>query len=135
MGVLRTIVSMDYILTPTILDLIIMWNTLAFSAMALDRVKNTKDMSFKDIPFFWNKSKKHTDVETCKSYAKVARELYLTVLDTKPPDLCRYEKEVTHTKCDFLRCTLLPPPPKQLEKSGLRELAKKLIVKPRLEHA
>ena len=30
---------------------------------------------------------------------------------------------------NFFRCTLLPPPPKLLEGSGLKELAEELIVK------
>lgn len=134
-GVFRTIVNMDYVLTPTILDLIIMQSTLAFSTTVLDYVKNTKDVPLKDILFFWNKLKKRTNVEIYKSYAEVMRELHLTVLDTKLPDLCRYEKEITHAKRDFFRCTLLPPPPKQLEGSGLKELAEELIVKLKLEHA
>lgn len=39
------------------------------------------------------------------------RELHLTVLDSKLPDLCRYEKEITHAKRDFSAapcCLLLP---------------------------
>ena len=131
----RTIVNMDYVLTPTTPDLIIMQSTLAFSTTVLDYVKNTKDVPLKDILFFWNKLKKRTNVEIYKSYAEVMRELHLTVLDTKLPDLCRYEKEITHAKRDFFRCTLLPPPPKQLEGSGLKELAEELIVKLKLEHA
>ena len=47
------------------------------------------------------------------------RELHLTVLDSTLPDLCRYEKEITHAKRAFFRCTLLPPPARQLEGSGL----------------
>ena len=74
-------------------------------------------------------------MEIYKSYAEVMRELHLTVFDSKLPDLCRYEKEITHAKRDFFRCTLLPPPPKQLEGSGLKELAEELIVKLKLVHA
>ena len=134
-GVFRTIVNMDYVLTPTTPDLIIMQSTLAFSTTVLDYVKNTKDVPLKDILFFWNKLKKRTNVEILRSYSEVMRELHLTVLDSTLPDLCRYEKEITHAKRDFFRCTLLPPPPKQLEGSGLKELAEELIVKLKLEHA
>ena len=35
----------------------------------------------------------------------------------------------------FSAAPLLPPPPKQLEGSGLKELAEELIVKLKLEHA
>ncbi len=106
-----------------------------FSTTVLDYVKNTKDAAQGYSLFFWNKLKKRTNVEILKSYSEVMRELHLTVLDTKLPDLCRYEKEITHAKRDFFRCTLLPPPPKQLEGSGLKELAEELMVKLKLEHA
>lgn len=134
-GVFRTIVNMDYVLTPTTPDLIIMQSTLAFSTTVLDYVKNMKDVPLKDIIFFWNKLRKRTNVEIHKSYAEVMKELHLTVLDSTLPDLCRYEKEITHTKRTFFRCTLLPPPAKQLEGSGLTELAEELIVKLKLVHS
>ena len=60
------------------------------------------------------------------------RNLHLTVLDSTLPDLCRYEKEITHCKRAFFRCTLLPPPARQLEGSGIAELAEELIVKLKL---
>ena len=131
-GVFRTIVNMDYVLTPTTPDLIIMQSTLAFSTTVLDYVKNTKDVPLKDILFFWNKLKKRTNVEILRSYSEVMRELHLTVLDSTLPDLCRYEKEITHAKRAFFRCTLLPPPARQLEGSGLVELAEELMVKLKL---
>lgn len=131
-GVFRTIVNMDYVLTPTTPDLIIMQSTLAFSTTVLDYVRNTKDVPLKDIIFFWNRLKKRTNVEVFKSYSEVMRELHLTVLDSTLPDLCRYEKEITHCKRAFFRCTMLPPPARQLEGSGIAELAEELIVKLKL---
>ncbi len=123
---------MDYVLTPTTPDLIIMQSTLAFSTTVLDYVKNMKDVPLKDIIFFWNRLKKRTNVEIYKSYSEVMKELHLTVLDSTLPDLCRYEKEITHSKRSFFRCTLLSPPAKQLEGSGIAELAEELIVKLKL---
>lgn len=40
-------------------------------------------------------------MEIYKSYAEVMRELHLTVFDSKLPDLCRYEKEITHANVIF----------------------------------
>lgn len=131
-GVFRTIVNMDYVLTPTTPDLIIMQSTLAFSTTVLDYVRNMKDVPLKDILFFWNRLKKRSNVEIFKSYSEVMKELHLTVLDSTLPDLCRYEKEITHSKRAFFRCTLLPPPARQLEGSGIAELAEELIVKLKL---
>ena len=68
-GVFRTIVNMDYVLTPTTPDLIIMQSTLAFSTTVLDYVRNMKDVPLKDILFFWNRLKKRSNVEIFKSYS------------------------------------------------------------------
>ena len=132
-GVFRTIVNMDYVLTPTVPDLIVMQSTLAFATTVLDHIKKMENTPLlKDIFFFWNKLKKRTNVEILRSYSEVMRELHLTVLDSTLPDLCRYEKEITHAKRAFFRCTLMPPPARQLEGSGLVELAEELIVKLKL---
>lgn len=111
-GVFRTIVNMDYVLTPTIPDLIVMQSTLAFATTVLDHIKKMENTPLlKDIFFFWNKLKKRTNVEILKSYSEVMRELHLTVLDSTLPDLCRYEKEITHAKRAFsvARCCRLQP--------------------------
>ena len=132
-GVFRTIVNMDYVLTPTVPDLIVMQSTLSFATTVLDHIKKMENTPLlKDIFFFWNKLKKRTNVEILRSYSEVMRELHLTVLDSTLPDLCRYEKEITHAKRAFFRCTLLPPPARQLEGSGLVELAEELMVKLKL---
>lgn len=57
-GVFRTIVNMDYVLTPTTPDLIIMQSTLAFSTTVLDYIRNTKDVPLKDIFFFLEQAEK-----------------------------------------------------------------------------
>lgn len=51
------------------------------------------------------------------------------MLDSVLPDLCRFEKEITHAKRSFFRCTMLPPPAKLLAGSGITEMAEELIVK------
>ncbi len=132
-GVFRTIINMDYVLTPTIPDLIVMQSTLSFATTVLDYIKGKKDVPLKDIIFFWNKLKKRTNQEILKSYTEIMNELHLTILDSTIPDLCRYEKEVSHAGRTFFRCTLLPPPAKQLDGSGLVDLAEELIVKLKLK--
>ena len=129
-GVFRTIVNMDYVLTPTVPDLIVMQSTLSFATTVLDHIKKMENTP--DIFFFWNKLKKRTNVEILRSYSEVMRELHLTVLDSTLPDLCRYEKEITHAKRAFFRCTLLPPPAKLLKGSGFVELANELKEKLKL---
>ena len=123
-GVFRTIVNMDYVLTPSIPDLIVMQSTLSFATTVLDYAKSQKDVPLKDIIFFWNR---------LKTYSQIRLDLNLSFLYSTLPDLCRYEKEITHAKKSFFRCTMLPPPAKLLKGSGIGELADELIVKLKLK--
>lgn len=132
-GVFRTIVNMDYVLTPSIPDLIVMQSTLSFATTVLDYAKSQKDVPLKDIIFFWNRLKKRSNTDVLKTYSQIMGELNLSVLDSTLPDLCRYEKEITHAKKSFFRCTMLPPPAKLLKGSGIGELADELIVKLKLK--
>lgn len=132
-GVFRTIVNMDYVLTPSIPDLIVMQSTLSFATTVLDYAKSQKDVPLKDIIFFWNRLKKRSNTDVLKTYSQIMGELKLSVLDSTLPDLCRYEKEITHAKKSFFRCTMLPPPAKLLKGSGIGELADELIVKLKLK--
>ena len=124
---------MDYVLTPTIPDLIVMQSTLSFATTVLDYTKSQEDIPLKDIIFFWNKIRKRGNSDVLRTYSEIMKELHLTVLDTALPDLCRFEKEITHAKRTFFRCTMLPPPAKLLEGSGISEMVDELIVKLKLE--
>ena len=128
-GVFRTIVNMDYVLTPSIPDLIVMQSTLSFATTVLDYARSRKEVPLKDIIFFWNRLKKRSNTEVLETYSEIMKELNLTVLDSVLPDLCRFEKEITHAKRSFFRCTMLPPPAKLLAGSGIAEMAEELIVK------
>lgn len=51
-GVFRTIVNMDYVLTPTVPDLIVMQSTLSFATTVLDHIKKMENTPLlKDIFF------------------------------------------------------------------------------------
>ena len=51
-GVFRTIVNMDYVLTPSLPDLIVMQSTLSFATTVLDYARSMKEVPLKDIIFF-----------------------------------------------------------------------------------
>ena len=81
-GVFRTIVNMDYVLTPSIPDLIVMQSTLSFATTVLDYAKSQKDVPLKDIIFFWNRLKKRSNTDVLKTYSQIMGELNLSVLDS-----------------------------------------------------
>lgn len=112
-GVFRTIVNMDYVLTPTVPDLIVMQSTLSFATTVLDHIKKMENTPLlKDIFFFWNKLKKRTNVEILRSYSEVMRELHLTVLDSTRFLTCAVMKRrlpMPSVPFSVARCCLLRP--------------------------
>ena len=116
-GVFRTIVNMDYVITPITADKMVMQSSLSFSDPIL---------------FFWNKIERRANTEVFDIYRMMMQRLKLTVLETTVPDTCRYDKELSVSSKSYFRCTLLPPPAKLLKGSGFVELANELKEKLKL---
>jgi len=131
-GVLKTMIHMDYVITPVIPDRIVMQSSLSFSTTILEYIKTNTDAPLQDILFFWNKKDARASAEVFDTYNGIMAKLGLTLLDTVVPDTNRYEKELSSISKNYFRCTLFPPPPKLLKGSGLAELAEELIVKLKL---
>jgi cellulose biosynthesis protein BcsQ len=125
-GVFRTIVNMDYVVTPLTADRMVMQSSLAFSTAVLDFIKSKPDIPLKDIVFFWTKMKKSTSTEVFDVYCKILERLELTVMKTIVPDTVRYDKELPFRGNTYFRCTLLPPPTKLLRGSEFEEFAAEL---------
>ena len=75
-GVFRTIVNMDYVLTPSLPDLIVMQSTLSFATTVLDYARSRKEVPLKDIIFFWNRLKKRSNTEVLETYSEIMKELH-----------------------------------------------------------
>ena len=125
-GVLSAILNMDYVLTPVKADRMVMQSSLSFSSAVLDYIRDRKDIPLKGIYFFWNRVDRRTSTEVYDAYRTIMQRLELSVLDTVIPETCRYDKELALAGRSYFRCTLLPPPAKQLRGSGLEELAAEL---------
>jgi cellulose biosynthesis protein BcsQ len=125
-GVFRTVVNMDYVITPIIADRMVMQSSLAFSTAVLDFIKGKPEVPLKDIIFFWTKMKKSAASDVFDLYCKILERLELTVMKTVVPDTVRYDKELPLRGNAWFRCTLLPPPAKLLKGSGFEEFATEL---------
>ena len=126
-GVFRTIVNMDYVITPIIADRMVMQSSLSFSTSVLDFIKDKPDIPLKDILFFWNRVDRRTSTEVFDAYNTIMQRLGLKVLATVIPETRRYDKELSLTGRTYFRCTLLPPPAKLIKGSGVAELAEELL--------
>lgn len=131
-GVFRTIVNMDYVITPITADKMVMQSSLSFSTTVLDYIRDRPEIPLKDILFFWNKIERRANTEVFDIYRMMMQRLKLTVLETTVPDTCRYDKELSVSSKSYFRCTLLPPPAKLLKGSGFVELANELKEKLKL---
>lgn len=125
-GVFRTIVNMDYVVTPITADRMVMQSSLSFSTTVLDFIKGKPEIPLRNIIFFWTKMKKSTSTEVFDAYQQILEKLELTVMKTIVPDTVRYDKELPFSGTTYFRCTLLPPPVKLLKGSGLEEFADEL---------
>lgn len=128
-GVFRTIINMDYVLTPIIADRMVMQSSLSFSTTVLDYVQGKSGIPLKGILFFWNRVDRRTSTEVFDVYNQIMEKLNLTVLETVVPETRRYDKELSMTGRTYFRSTMFPPPAKLLKGSGLEELAEEICNK------
>jgi cellulose biosynthesis protein BcsQ len=125
-GVFKTVINMDYVLTPIIADRMIMQSTMSFSTAVLDYMKGKPNIPLKDFLFFWNKVDRRASTEVYDAYKKIMSRLNLKVLKTVLPDSRRFDKELSMKGKPFFRSTLFPPPAKMLKGSCIDDLAEEL---------
>ncbi|MFR3216423.1 MAG: ParA family protein [Dysgonomonas mossii] len=125
-GVFKTIINMDYVLTPIVADRMIMQSTMSFATAVLDYLIGKQSIPLKDFYFFWNKVDRRASTEVYDAYKKIMDRLNLKVLKTVLPESRRFDKELSLKGKPFFRSTLFPPPAKILKGSCIDELAEEL---------
>lgn len=125
-GVFKTIINMDYVLTPIVADRIVMQSTMSFATAVLDYLKGKTGIPLKDFYFLWNKVDRRASTEVYDAYNKILDRLNLNVLKTILPESRRFDKELSMKGKPFFRSTLFPPPAKMLKGSCIDELAEEL---------
>ncbi len=128
-GVLPTIFSSDYVLTPIVADNIVMDSSLSFARTTVKVIRSNNGLPLMDVLLLLIKVKHRSNSDVLSRFSEKLGELGMTVLKTVIPDTCRYDKEISESVKPYFRCSLLPPPAQYLKGSGLKELAEELIVK------
>jgi len=120
-GVLESIMNMDYVITPILMDRMVMQSSLSFISTIKDFVATHKDLGIplKEIYIFWNKIDKRVSSEVKDNYNEIMGMLNLKVLDSVIYDTERFNKEMSPTGKAFFRSTLLPPPEKLIKGTGV----------------
>jgi len=125
-GVFKTIINMDYVLTPIVADRMVMQSTMSFATAVLDYLKGKPEIPLKNFLFFWNKVDKRASTEVYDAYKKIMERLNLKVLKTVLPESRRFDKELSMKGKPFFRSTLFPPPAKMLKGSQIEELVNEI---------
>ncbi len=125
-GVFKTIINMDYVLTPIVADRMVMQSTMSFATAVLDYLKGKNGIPLKDFYFFWNKVDRRASTEVYDAYRKIMERLNLKVLKTVIPESRRFDKELSMKGKPFFRSTLFAPPAKMLKGSYIDELVEEL---------
>jgi cellulose biosynthesis protein BcsQ len=125
-GVFKTIINMDYVLTPIVADRMVMQSTMSFATAVLDYLKGKPEIPLKNFLFFWNKVDKRASTEVYDAYNIIMERLNLKVLKTVLPESRRFDKELSMKGKPFFRSTLFPPPAKMQKGSQIEELVNEI---------
>lgn len=123
-GVLRIIFNMDYIFVPVTADKRVLQSSLAF-IMSVDRYKKAlhSPVRLREVFIFWNRVDRRERTGLYDFFDRLAQAENYRILDTRLPDMKRYNRELSPAGSAVFRSTLFPPDRKLLKGSNLRELA------------
>lgn len=122
-GVLKSLLSFDYMFCPIVSDRMVMQSSLTFVATLQEIIRCNPQVNLKNIYIFWNKVVKRENRELYNHYSDIMAKLQLEVLKTEVPQTIRYKKEMPVSSSPFFRSTLFPP-----DKSLMKESKIDLLV-------
>lgn len=121
-GVIYTIASMNHIFVPLKADSIVMQSSLQFAEVIEEELVSRHNCNLNGVHLFWNMIDRRERKETYEAWTQVIREANLRLLDTRIPDTKRYNRELSPTRSDIFRSTLLPPDNREMQNSCIMEL-------------
>lgn len=121
-GVFRSIINMDYVLTPITQERMVMLSSMNFVLAIREYMAHHQDAPLRGIYMFWNRMDKRVSKELYNAYTEIFRSLKIPALETTIPSAERYNKD-TGMNGQLFRSTLFPPSPASLKGSNLDLLA------------
>jgi cellulose biosynthesis protein BcsQ len=118
-GMLKSIVSLDYLFCPIITDRLVMQSTLTFTTTMQGFLKQNQEASLKNIYLFWNQLVKSENKDLYEAYMSVIQSLNLNLLQTEIPFTVKYKREMSPDARQVFRSTLFPPDRTLLKGSNL----------------
>jgi cellulose biosynthesis protein BcsQ len=118
-GILKSMVSLNYIFCPITTDRLVMQSSLTFASSMQEYLKQRPSAPLKSINLFWNQLIKSENKELYEGYMSVISNLNLNLLQTEIPFTVRYKKEISQSSRHVFRSTLFPPDTMLLKGSNL----------------
>ena len=108
-GILKSMVSLDYMFCPVISDRVVMQSSLTFASTMQEFLKRATGAPLKGIYVFWNQLVKSENREIYDAYVSVISNLGLNLMQTEIPFTVKYKKEMSANNRQVFRSTLFPP--------------------------
>lgn len=107
-GILTSMLSLDYLFCPIIMDKAVMHSSLTFVSLLKECMKKSQNISLKGVYLFWNQLVKSEHKELYDSYNKIMKQLDLNKMETDIPFTVKYKKEMSKNNSLIFRSTLFP---------------------------
>ncbi len=120
-GVLSTLVHMDYLFVPMKADRMVLESTLNFATTINDRLVKTGVSSIRELYLFWNMVDRRERNRLFEIYDRGINQLGLSCLHTAIPVRSNFNKEVAGTDAVY-RSTLFAVEPAFAKECGLEAL-------------
>jgi len=118
-GILKSMISLDYLFCPVISDRLVMQSSLTFASTMQEFLKRDTRAPLKEIFLFWNQLIKSENREIYDAYMSIIGNLNLNMLKTEIPFTVKYKKEMSMNSRNVFRSTLFPPDKTLLKGSNL----------------
>jgi cellulose biosynthesis protein BcsQ len=125
-GILQSMMNLDYIVCPITADRLVMQSSLGFASTMQEYLKQKPDAPLKGVFLFWNQLIKTENRELYDTYRAVIGNLKLNILQTEIPFTIKYKKEMSPNNRQIFRSTLFPANKVLLKGSNLDLLVEEI---------
>lgn len=128
LGVINTIVTMDYIFCPITADNVVLKSSIMFASQLNDSFISIGKTNIKELYMLWNMVDAREKTDLYEKASRVMDGAGLSVMNTYIPDSKRFRKECTEVgnKAVF-RSTILPPDKHLIKGSNIEKLADEIL--------
>lgn len=126
-GLVRVLMSMDYIFTPITADHVVLESSLKFASVVTERIVTTNETYVKGLYMLWNMVDKRERREVYDACEAAIHTLGIPIMETYIPDSKRFRRELSDVNRVIFRSTMFPIDRRLLKASHIEDLANEFI--------